>query len=202
MRNISNHDCIVAWSGGVESTALVHQLVLEKRNPLIIHLEIYNNDIQANTFETYAVERMSDMLGVEVSFIECKSSIPDVKKTAEFWKHRKFGGGYPVLPLWTSMAFMTQIVNPWCKDIYIGKNSSDGNADTWEVAQNYCKQQGKLFGFESEMSAPLEHLSKKEQWLMIPKEVRPHIRTCTSKNSKACGKCSKCKEKEKLIDNT
>lgn len=202
MRNISNHDCIVAWSGGVESTALVHQLVLEKRNPLIIHLEIYNNNIQANTFETYAVECMSDRLDLRVEYIEHRSVIVDMKRSQDFWKQKKYGGGYPVLPLWTSMAFMTQIINPWCKDIYIGKNSSDGNADTWEVAQNYCKQQGKLFGFESEMSAPLEHLSKKEQWLMIPKELRPHIRTCTSKNSKACGKCSKCKEKEKLIDNT
>ena len=203
MRNTSptsSHDCIVAWSGGVESTCLVYQLLLEKRNPLIIHLQIHSHDIAVNMFETYAVERMADVLNVDVEYIDVRSPIPDRDRTAEFWKPRAYGGGYPVLPMWTSMAFLTQITNPWCTDIYIGKNRSDGNADTWEVAQKYCAEQGKLFGFESRMSAPLENLSKREQWAMIPKDLQKLVRWCTSSKSLPCGTCSKCKEKERFID--
>jgi 7-cyano-7-deazaguanine synthase in queuosine biosynthesis len=202
MRNISNHDCIVAWSGGVESTALITQVLAEKKTPLIIHLEIYNNDYHTNQYQTLAVENMADRLDLRVEYIEHRSVIVDMKRSQDFWKQKKYGGGYPILPFWTSIVFLTQIVNPWCTDIYIGKHLQDGNADTWAVAQKYCEEQGRLFGFESRLSAPLEHLSKKEQWSLIPRDIKPLVRTCPANTITPCGVCSKCKEKEKLIDNT
>lgn len=199
MQNTSENDCIVAWSGGVESTALLYQLLLEKRNPLVIHIEIFNNDVKANMFETLAVERMESLLDVEVNYVEYKSIITQPNKSKEFWKHRKYGGGYPTLPIWSTITFLTQINHPWCTDIYIGKNSKDGNGEQWELARRYVEEQGKLFGFESRMSAPLEQLDKREQWLTIPREIRPFVRTCLKPTAKECGVCSKCREKEEIL---
>jgi hypothetical protein len=39
---------------------------------------------------------------------------------------------------------------------------------------------------------PLDHLSKVEQMVLIPKEIRHHISSCVTHNN--CGYCFKCKE--------
>jgi hypothetical protein len=93
-----------------------------------------------------------------------------------------------VSSLWVSRDSSIQEV--WC-----GRNSAepsqnikpfiDSMMDLWNIMHPNV-----LF------KHPLDHLSKKEQWDLIPLEIKSYISSCCTANN--CGKCFKCRE---LVEN-
>lgn len=206
MQNTSTtlNDCIVAWSGGVESTALLHQLVLEKRNPLVFHIQCYVNNKQANLFETHAVEQMAESyFNLDVHYIDVVLPCVKPARTSLFWRGKSYGRGVPFMPIVSSTAFNLQLFHPWIKEIYSGANALEFQWDKPEYAlrNKYYNDLSKIYGCEVKyINGHLGHLDKKEQWLMIPEEMRKWVRSCTAPQSEPCGKCTKCKERERFID--
>ena len=200
MRNTSNHDCIVGWSSGVESTALVCQLLEEGRTPLLVHIQVIINDIHTNVFETRALEEMSKLLDVEVTYVEYHVPIVDTKRAGQYWReHGGFGGGWPWTPIVSNVLFNFHLTNPWVEEIYSGSNSLEFES-TDKVRSDYYRKMSEWAGTKVEyICHHLEHLNKKEQYYLIPEDVRRHVRTCIHARAKECGKCAKCLELKQRV---
>lgn len=195
------YDCIIPWSGGVESTALVSDCVKRGMRPFCFHVTMNGNWVK----QVEAVKKMSKILNVRVDFVEWNHSdkFLNVNKTKEHYNKLWKGGCPPMFFVWTNIAHLIQINNPHIDRIYYGYNGGiidrndgmgDKHTDWVDKHFRHIEDVCGMLGIETKMSAPLGKLSKSEQWNMIPEHLREHVHTCVSANERECGVCTKCKE--------
>lgn len=197
------YDCIIPWSGGVESTALVCDCLRRGMKPYCFHLTMNGKWIK----QIEAVKKMSEILGVKLSIVDYKNPEPflDGNKTKEhygkLWDHAM----PPMFFYWTNVAHIIQLNNPQIDRIYYGYNAGiisrdDGRGDKhtdWvDKHFRHIEDVCGMLGIETKMSAPLGKMSKVEQWELIFDSVKDYVHTCVSEAQKECGVCLKCKEME------
>ena len=200
------YDCIIPWSGGVESTALVCDCINRGLTPYCFHLTVNGHWKR----QVEAVQAMSTKLDVKVDIIEYTHSnrILDIKATRDHYGQFWQGGSPPMFFIWTNIAHMIQIDNPQIDRIYYGYNGGiidrgDGQGDKhtdWvDKHFRHIEDVCAMLGIHTKMSAPLGHMSKLEQWELIPEHIERLVHTCVHPSEKACGKCVKCNEMEYML---
>ena len=196
------YDCIIPWSGGVESTAVVNWAVNNNKTPLCIH-------VRMNPAEWSSVQKMSSLFNVNVFKIEQDiSQLPVDPNNRDFYSkklgyHKKWS---PVIHNWVYWASFANITNPTIKNIFyghcgaglveqgdgLGDQMHDGAVAIFNSFENYFN----AYFVDSKFIAPLDHLTKREQWLTLPNEIKKEIFTCNVYesiiNETNCRKCPKC----------
>ena len=76
-----NYDCIIPWSGGVESTAVVNWAVNNKKNPLCVHTRLM-------PAEWESVQIMSKIFNVDVFKYQQVNNIPVDSETRDFYSKK------------------------------------------------------------------------------------------------------------------
>lgn len=201
---MKNKDSILAWSGGVESTAVLIDCLEKGMNPLCFQLTINGNW----KGQIDAVNKMTNILGIDdVVFIE-HNNIQTISNLDLTKSHYKNAGGFvPLFIHWSTAAHILQMYNPHIKRILYGFNKGlisedDGMGDNYtdSVSRHFSHIEKSCsdFGIETKMYSPLGHLTKLEQWKIIPKELRPHVHVCMRQTPNPCGNCIKCQEYQLL----
>jgi radical SAM superfamily enzyme YgiQ (UPF0313 family) len=113
-----------------------------------------------------------------------------------------------------SVAHIVVSRNPAFTEVWYGENSN--HADETERLREYSAQvlhdqAWKILHPTVKYSSPLEHVTKRQQWNMIPDQVKPMVVTCTQQfhnypvatpptisfegiTMRGCGRCGKCCE--------
>jgi 7-cyano-7-deazaguanine synthase in queuosine biosynthesis len=197
----TKYDCIIPWSGGTESTAVVYDCVQRGLNPLCFHVELGVHWQQ----QVNAVEKLSDQMGVDVRFIEYFNQDPcvDRAETGKHWEALWGANCPPMFFVWTNIAQLVNLNNPQIHKIYYGFNggvreAGDGKGDrhTEWVDDHFRSIERVLarLNIPTKMSAPLGHMSKREMWEMLPADIQEHVHTCVHPSDRHCGNCTKCRE--------
>lgn len=190
----TNYTCIIPWSGGVESTALICHAIDQGEVPFVFHLVLnghWENQI-------HAVSKMSEAIGLPLHFIRVNKSTSyvDYEKTKSHYEQ-----GYPPMFInWVNHAQMIHFQNPFIDKIWYGFNA-DGDVKTpaWHALEKSVMEVAKLQGIPVDMRSPLGHLPKHEQYKLIWEELLPHVVTCVDVHNPTCGKCMKCKEFQEML---
>jgi len=207
------YDCIIPWSGGVESTAVVNWALKNKKTPLAIHNKL-------NTAEWDSVQTMSNIFNIKVFKIEeTFDLIPDPLNRDFYSKKFNYNSRWsPVIHRWVYWTAITNLLNPTIKYLYYGHSGAgavrygdglgdqmhDGAISIFQSFENYLN----VYGVESKFIAPLDHMTKREQWLSLPEEIKSEIFTCqkehTIQHKKNCKsyECNKCHELMRAVPNT
>lgn len=202
----TKHDCIIPWSGGTESTAVVYDCVKRGLKPLCFHVELGIHWQQ----QVDAVTEMAKILDVELRFIEYFNSDPyvDREETTKHWMDMWGANCPPMFHIWTNIAQLVNLCNPHIHKIYYGYNGGvrsrdDGLGDkhTEWVEDHFRSIERNLahLNIPTEMSAPLGHMSKLEQWQSIPEDLQKLVHTCVDASHRHCGQCTKCREFDYML---
>lgn len=198
------YDCIIPWSGGVESTAAVYWAVKNNKSPLCIH-----NRMQPAEWES--VQIMADILNIKVYKVQEVNNTPIDKENRDFY-HKKFHyqnkTWNPVIHRWAYFCMEANLRWPLINKIYYGHcgagcvEKGDGLGDLMHdsaiVTFNMFESFLKVNGVDSKFIAPLDHLTKREQWLSLPIELKKEIMTCQkyesnlSRSNCKMTSCNKC----------
>ena len=205
------YDCIIPWSGGVESTAIVNWALKNKKTPLVIHNKL-------NAAEWESVQTMSNIFNIKVFKIEETFDLTPDPLNREFYS-KKFNYNSkwsPVIHRWAYWTTISNLLYPTIKHLYYGAcyagavKYGDGLGDKmpdisiFQSFENYLN----VYGVESKFIAPLGHMTKREQWLSLPEEIKREIFTCQKEHAiqhkKNCKsyECNKCHELMRAVPNT
>lgn len=210
-----NYDCIIPWSGGVESTALVNWALKNNKTPLVIHNRM-------NAAEWDSVQTMSNIFNIKVFKIQETIDIdltPDPLNRDFFSKQFDYKPKWsPIIHRWVYWTAYANLLYPTIKHLYYGHCGAgavrygDGLGDLmhegavaiFKSFENYLS----VHGIESKFIAPLDSMTKREQWLSLPEEIKKEIFTCQKqgavehkKNCKSYD-CNKCHELMRAVPNT
>jgi hypothetical protein len=203
-------ECIVMFSGGVESTALLNWTVEQGFKPIAVHSVWDNPKSTANTLHENVVKICVE-LDVELIIHEHpKYNHPDV--TQDYFNAVR----HWILAL---MSAMTQF--PHIKEYYWGVNSGTLNYGDSKKSDFPWLQRAWEFNIVFEFYArlmrvdhhhvqtddhgmrlypPLGGMTKKEQWDSIPAGVKSYVNSCQDGGDTRCGTCYKCLEFSQLIN--
>lgn len=170
---------LILFSGGVESTAL---LTKASKDDIVMTIR----DISPNDHYTYhpnRIEEVARAMNVQIQYTDLK--IP-IQKTKGF-----------VYQLWTFVPISIMWISrfPEITEVWYGLNNTEPSTSAKNDFER-CVKIWKVAFPQIDLRFPLRHLSKEQQWVMIPKHVRPLISTCLNNNF--CGTCRKCVELKKL----
>jgi 7-cyano-7-deazaguanine synthase in queuosine biosynthesis len=77
--------------------------------------------------------------------------------------------------------------------LYYGLNDEDTTAVNPQM-RGTMEDFMRLMTGDDRLQTPLKHMTKAQQWELIPEDVRPLVLTCYNK---VCGTCFKCQERLK-----
>jgi len=183
----------IMLSGGVESTACIQHALDEDYYPMCFFVSLWPN--------TYPhmphLKSICSLYGVDMW---------DLRLTG-----REFDRDAEISPYtshwWAVYGAMIAVAYPKLKSVWAGANSgirkpNDIKDDPDPVALYgkslaLIESASTMVGGSARAYMPLWRLTKREQWYMIPEDIRPHIVTCEHQQEfgqAPCGKCSKCVE--------
>lgn len=211
-------DCIVSFSGGVESTALLQYLKDKNLKPIAIysHYPMKTNRIQATTIPQH-LEQICKILNVKL-IVHTHQNYQNNNETEQYF----YSTRHWLLAMCNASLRFSKI-----KSFYWGANSgmlefNDGVGDcsivdptkyqvqnVFEALQNIPRKVDGYHDADSKhadgsykahidwknkqtISAPLIGWTKKQQWDYIRNDIKELIQSCVSYNN--CGRCVKCEE--------
>ena len=212
---------VVAFSGGVESTALLQYLKDEGRDVIAIYSHCPNSLTQAHQVPQH-LQKIYDLLGVEL-----------ITHTHQYYGHERKTGYFYSTRHWILAMCNASLRFTNVRNFYWGANSGlvefdDGLGDCsivdptkyqvqniFEALQNIPK---KVDGYHDKdaknkdgsykahldwrvkqtISAPLIGWTKKKQWDYIRDDIKDLVDSCVYYNK--CGKCVKCEEFNLMIN--
>lgn len=195
------YDSIVAFSGGVESTALVYWLKSLNKNPYCFHVKA--NPGEVNTIQQKAALLETDVTTVIVDYNPPEKLLFNRHESREHYtKHFNKNGFPPMQQNWATIAFQIAITNVM-SHIYFGHNGGkltpeNTNGDNLHLFgekqyEGYINSAAQI-GIDMTFTAPLMHLSKQEQYQMLPDKIKKLIYVCEKGEDKHCMRCKKCNE--------
>lgn len=174
---------LILFSGGVESTAL---MTLAKPGDLALILQpTFSTDVA--TYRKASAEAISKHFGVKLAY--ASFSLPDLEPHGPTHQMTAFISACNMV-----VARGSNVTEIWC-----GRNSSEPTPNI----KNYIDRHMAAWAWmhpNVPFLHPLDHLTKREQWEMIPAEVRPLVSSCVYHSM--CGQCYKCKEWVCLSENS
>ena len=136
------------------------------------------------TYHPNRIEEVARAMGVQIQYTDLKIPIHKKQFVYQLWTF------IPVSIMWVSR--FPEITEVW----YGLNNTEPSNSPIVQDSFDKCVKAWKTACPTIALKFPLRHLSKEQQWRMIPKHVRPLISTCLNNNF--CGSCRKCVELKKL----
>ena len=188
---MKQHDCIVAFSGGVESNALLHHVVQQGMKPLAIHVDVVSHW----QWQTEAVDIISSKLDVDTRYIEFHNEHPLSNRLKMLGHYFDLGINPPFFFTWCNIMQIVNINNPHIHKIYYGFNNGIDKHTDW--VDDHFRSIERVLGalnIPTKISAPLGHMTKREQWNTIPDDLKSHVHSCSHPTRKKCGVCIKCIE--------
>lgn len=173
---------LILFSGGVESTAL-----LTKASPEDIALVIEPTfTTELPTYRRGVVETLAKRFGVKLAY--ARAQIPDL------------GGSDFVHQMTTfiSIASIAVTRNSKISEVWCGRNSLEPAEGIRDYIQRNMRA-WQLLHPQVPFLHSLDHLTKQEQWNLIPEDVKPLVSSCIHHNF--CGSCYKCKEWTWILEN-
>jgi len=171
---------LILFSGGVESTAM---LTKANRDDIIMTIRDTSPD-DHYTYHPNRIEEIARAMNVKIQYTDLK--IPTMKEqfVYQLWTF------VPVCMMWTSRF-------PSIKEVWYGLNNKEPSSiPVVQDSFDRCIKMWKVAFPEIPLKFPLRHLSKEQQWKMIPKHVQPILTNCLYNNF--CGTCRKCLELKSL----
>ena len=199
----NNYTCVVPFSGGVESTALVKYLVKRKEKPFCFH-------VLSVPGESKCLHLKEKLFGVKIVTVRINMNwdngwVIDKGPTIDFWKKNFNKSGYPPnQQLWAAVAFQFIINNPYIHNIYFGHNggslleSGDNLGDSSHTDGEYqyvgYRDAANELNIPLRYSAPLDRSTKLEQYQSLSEEEKQSVFVCERDTTIHCLECKKCKE--------
>lgn len=174
---------LILLSGGVESTAL-----LTRSTPEDIALVVeptFNNDL--HTYRKSSIELLGKRFGVRV--VHARAEIPDLGSRT--FVHQ--------MGVFVSLANLVVARNPKISEVWCGRNKAEPAENIKDYIERHMVAWASLHPLVP-FKHPLDNLSKKEQWELIPEDVKPLVSSCI--HHRFCGLCYKCKEWLWLSENS
>ena len=168
---------LILFSGGVESTALL--TIAEKQDILLL------SDLPFAKYQTgydkSKCEQIADYFGNRIIFYEC--CMPD---DGDKWQHQ-------IHWLMTAAHLYVNSRND-ITEVWHGRSLDENRKMSSQKIDTYARHEEawRILNPKIKLFKPLEFLSKKQQWNLIPDEVKPLVNSCIYANN--CGTCHKCKE--------
>lgn len=167
---------LILFSGGVESTALLSRSQLG--DVLLTILPTYPNDVA--TFRKGTAEDIAHHYGLEVRYARIEVPLEPLPYNFVH-QMRSF---VSVANLW--VAKDTAITEVWC-----GRNAKEPGPTLAPFIDQMMAAWAVLHPAVPFLH-PLDHLSKREQWELIPSALRDLVSSCI--HHRMCGTCKKCLE--------
>lgn len=167
---------LILFSGGVESTALLSQA--RPGDVLLTILPTYPNDWA--TFRKNSAEAIAKHHGLEIRYARIEMPLEPMPYTFVH-QMRSF---ISVANLWVAKDKL--ITEVWC-----GRNSKEPGESLAPFIEQMMAAWAVLHPAVSFLH-PLDHLSKRQQWELIPATIRSLVSTCMF--HRMCGTCKKCLE--------
>lgn len=167
---------LILFSGGVESTAL---LTLASPEDVLLTIDpAYPHDLKSYRKDT--AQQIARYFGLRMQY--ARATIP-IEPSPQRFVHqmRTF---ISLCNLW--VAKDESVIAVWC-----GRNSAEPGPRLKPFIDQMMAAWDKLHP-DVPFLHPLTHLSKREQWNLIPPKVRPLVSSCI--NHRMCGTCHKCLE--------
>lgn len=171
---------LILFSGGVESTAL---LTKAKKDDIVMTIRDTSPD-DHYTYHPNRIEEIAKAMNVKIHYTDLKIPIKKEDFVYQLWTF------IPISIMWASRF-------PSIKEVWYGLNNTEPSS-TPVVQDSFdrCVRMWKTTFPNVSLKFPLRHLSKEQQWQIIPKHVQPLITTCLYNTF--CGNCRKCLELKKL----
>lgn len=166
---------LILFSGGVESTALLTQA--SSSDILLVIKPIFITDCK--TYNDKNIEKIAKFFDMKISYANC--TLPEIGKVQFVHQMKIFIALSSML-----VSRNTEITEVWC-----GRNSSEPGKNIVDMINKYMAIWDTLHP-NIPFNHPLTNLSKKQQWDMIPSEIKGSVSSCIY--HRFCGQCYKCKE--------
>jgi 7-cyano-7-deazaguanine synthase in queuosine biosynthesis len=182
----------LAFSGGVESTALMAWLKSKGEKFVAFNLMVSLPNPPFGPVEVWLAKQrvnakiIAEKMGVPLIELDIQmTNLGTVRPEAPTYKH-SFQRWY------ISWYFgMLATYNPGITNMYYGLNNEDTSSKNPAMRQKIVDMI-VLMSDEDRLRTPLMHMTKAEQWALIPDDVKPLVLTCYNN---VCGGCFKCKER-------
>lgn len=167
---------LILFSGGVESTALLTRSSLS--DVLVTILPTYPNDIA--TFRKDSAEAIAKHYGLRMNYVRIEMPVEPIPYNFVH-QMRSF---ISVANLWVAKDL--SITEVWC-----GRNVKEPGPALAPFIEKMMAAWAVLHPTVPFLH-PMDHMTKRQQWDAIPKEVRPLVSSCV--HHRMCGVCKKCME--------
>lgn len=191
---LDDYTGIIAFSGGVESVALMSWLSKTNEKVVAFNFSIALADPPYGPIEVWLAKQR-----VNAQQICKKFDIPLMEVDLQMTNMATLTNQKPEyrysFQRWYISFFlgMVSVYNPGIKNLYYGLNDEDTTAVNPEMRATMESFIG-IMNSESKLQTPLSHMTKAQQWELIPDDVKPLVLTCFNK---VCGTCFKCEERIK-----
>jgi 7-cyano-7-deazaguanine synthase in queuosine biosynthesis len=189
---LDDYTGVIAFSGGVESTALMAWVFARKEKVVAFNFALALPEPPYGPIEVWlATQRINakqiaekfniPLIEIDLqmtNLMTVRHEEPEYKYSFQRWYISFFLG-------------MMTVYNPKIENLYYGLNDTDSTATTPELRKTFEDIITRMCG-ENRLSTPLSTMSKKEQWALIPDDVKQIVLTCTQH---VCGTCFKCQER-------
>ena len=170
---------LILFSGGVESTALL-TLSTPDDIAFVIKPADVNDAQSALTYKKSSIAAISKFFNLTVHYGEY--ALPRIQtKTSHIHQMKMFIG----------MAHLMVSRYPGIVEVWCGRNCDEPSPAIAPMIEQHMAAWA-ILNPSVPFLHPLDHLSKVEQMVLIPKEVRRYVSSCITHNN--CGHCYKCKE--------
>jgi len=185
---LDDYTGVLAFSGGVESTALMVHLKQTGEKFVAFNLAISMPNPPYGPIETWMAKQR-----ITARQIAEKLNVPLLELDMQMTNLNTLRKEPPAFNRGTIQRWyirwylaLLSVYNPEIKNLYYGFNSTDHGADAG------VEHMLGLMAGDSQFQSPLAETSKHAQWDMIPDDVKPLVLTC---HNNVCGKCFKCQER-------
>ena len=174
---------IILWSGGLDSTFLLHQEAMLNVNYTVIALTIVNDNASGDSqqkCEARARKELKKHLPKNIRY-----ETIEIKHSLQNWTWQ--------MPLWLSYSMPVIFEGDTLMMAYLSSDGADFWAKRKELEEAF-KATIKIFGHDAEIKFPLEYKTKGDIIKGLKKlKLLKYCWTCGDpKKGKACGKCMKC----------
>lgn len=170
---------LILFSGGVESTAM---LTIARDNDILLNIDhVYPGAILSPN--SIKAEKIAQAFNKQVQY----STLSIPAGGGEFVHQMRYF--IFVASLW--VARDSSVTEIWC-----GRNSAEPSGNIKPFIEDMMLLWTTMHPTVA-FDHPLDHLSKTEQWNLIPKHIQPLVSWCITDSD--CGKCHKCVEFKDMV---
>lgn len=189
---LDDYTGVLAFSGGVESTALMAWLKDKGEKIVAVNFAISSPEPPYGPIEEWLAkqrinaQKIAEKFAVPLMEIDLqmtnfgtlRNEKPEYKYSFQRWYISFFLG-------------LLTVYNPKIESLYYGLNNEDTTAINSQMRGIMEDFIGIMTG-DNRLKTPLMHMTKAQQWEIIPEDVKPLVITCYNR---VCGLCFKCTER-------